>query len=59
MIASKFMSAPKAPANTAKCDSTGFCMIAQLGDVLGDWVAVEEWHRGAAVVDEITGAKPQ
>lgn len=34
-------------------------IIDQLGDVLGDRVAVEDWRRVAAAVDEITEAKPQ
>jgi len=34
-------------------------IIKQLGDVLGDRVAVEEWRRVAAAVDAITDAKPQ
>lgn len=31
----------------------------QLGDVLGDRVAVEDWRRIAAAVDEISDARPQ
>ncbi len=34
-------------------------IIEQLGDVLGDRVAVEDWRRVAAAVDAITDAKPQ
>lgn len=34
-------------------------IIDQLGDVLGDGVAVEDWRRVAASVDAITNAKPQ
>lgn len=34
-------------------------IIEQLGDVLGDRVAVEDWRRVAAAVDAITEAKPQ
>ncbi len=31
-------------------------IITQLGDVLGDPVAVEDWRRIAAAADQITGA---
>lgn len=34
-------------------------IIEQLSDVLGDRVAVEDWRRVAAAVDEITGAPRQ
>jgi hypothetical protein len=34
-------------------------IIDQLSDVLDDHVAVEDWRRVAAAVDEITGARPQ
>ena len=34
-------------------------IITQLGDVLGDRVAVEDWRRIAAAVDEIADAAPQ
>jgi len=34
-------------------------IIEQLGDVLGNRVAVEDWRRVAAAVDEITRARPQ
>ena len=34
-------------------------IIGQLGDVLGDRVAVEDWRRIAAAVDEISAARPQ
>ena len=34
-------------------------IIEQLGDVLDDRVAVEDWRRVAAAVDAITDAKPQ
>ena len=34
-------------------------IISQLGDVLGDHVAVEDWCRVAAAVDAITDASPQ
>lgn len=34
-------------------------IIEQLGDVLGDRVAVEDWRRVAAACDEITAARPQ
>lgn len=30
-------------------------IIDQLGDVLGDRIAVEDWRRIAAAVDQITG----
>lgn len=38
---------------------TAAYIIDQLGDVLGDRVAVEDWRRVAAAVDAITEAKPQ
>ncbi len=34
-------------------------IIEQLGDVLGDHVAVEDWRRIAAAVDAISDATPQ
>ena len=34
-------------------------IIEQLGDVLGDRVAVEDWRRVAAAVDAINDATPQ
>jgi hypothetical protein len=34
-------------------------IIEQLGDVLGDRVAVEDWRRIAAAVDAISDATPQ
>ncbi|PTQ64870.1 hypothetical protein C8J45_102226 [Sphingomonas sp. PP-CE-3G-477] len=34
-------------------------IIQQLGDVLGDRVAVEDWRRVAAAVDVISEARPQ
>jgi len=34
-------------------------IIEQLGDVLGDRMAVEDWRRVAAAVDAIADAKPQ
>ena len=34
-------------------------IIEQLGDVLGDRVAVEDWRRVAAAVDRITDARLQ
>lgn len=40
-------------------EMTADYIIDQLGDVLGDRVAVEDWRRVAAAVDEITGARPQ
>ena len=34
-------------------------IIEQLGDVLGDHVAVEDWRRIAAAVDAISDTTPQ
>lgn len=34
-------------------------IIEQLGDVLGDRVAVEDWRRIAGAVDAISNATPQ
>ena len=34
-------------------------IIEQLGDVIGDHVAVEDWRRIAAAVDAISDATPQ
>lgn len=34
-------------------------IIAQLGDALGDRIAVEDWRRVAAAVDAIADATPQ
>jgi hypothetical protein len=40
-------------------DRTSDYIIDQLGDVLADAVAVENWRRVAAAVDAITGASLQ
>jgi hypothetical protein len=34
-------------------------IISQLGDVLGDEVAVKDWRRVAAAVDAISDTRPQ
>lgn len=34
-------------------------IIEQLSDVLDDHIAVEDWRRVAAAIDEIMGARPQ
>ena len=38
---------------------TGDYIIHQVTGALNELVAVEDWRRGAAAVDEITGARPQ
>jgi hypothetical protein len=40
-------------------DRTSDYIIDQLGDVLADSVAVEDWRRVAAAVDAITGSTRQ
>ena len=51
----------RAPAARVKVlvQHRGQAVIEQLGDVLGDRVAVEDWRRVAAAVDAINDATPQ
>ncbi len=40
-------------------DQTADYIIDRVSDALGDRVAVEDWRRIAAAVDEITAGKPR